>query len=62
MGDIYKAYGDASKVGLLVFLKLWLGIGVKHMVFLEFWLRITSLELWLGMTDEHQELLSCGLD
>jgi len=30
-------------------------------VFLELWLRITSLELWLGMVDEHEELLSCGL-
>ncbi|QCD86537.1 hypothetical protein DEO72_LG3g1060 [Vigna unguiculata] len=39
---------------------LWLGIGVKHVVFLELWLRITSLELWLGMTDEHEEPLSCG--
>jgi len=29
VGVIYKAYGDASKVGLLVFLELWLGIGVK---------------------------------
>jgi len=25
------------------------------MVFLELWLEITSLELWLGMTDEHEE-------
>ena len=25
VGVIYKAYGDASKVGLLVFLELWLG-------------------------------------
>ena len=42
----YNAFGDALKVGLLVFLELWLGIA--------------SLELWLGMTDEHEELLSCG--
>ena len=34
-----------------VSLKLWLGIGLKHVVF---------LELWLGMADEHEELLSCG--
>jgi len=39
---------------------LWLGIGVKHVVFLELWLRIASLELWLGMADEHEEPLSCG--
>jgi len=43
-----------------VSLKLWLGIGVKHVVFLELWLRITSLELWLGMADEQEEPLSCG--
>jgi len=43
-----------------VFLELWLGIGVKHMAFLELWLGMASLELWLGMTDEHKELLSCG--
>ncbi|QCE04927.1 hypothetical protein DEO72_LG8g2969 [Vigna unguiculata] len=47
-GVIYKAFGDASKVGLLVFLELWLGI-------------IASLELWLGMADEHEGILSCGL-
>ena len=46
VGVIYKAFGDASKVGLLVFLELWLGI--------------TSLELWLRMADEHEEPLSCG--
>jgi len=40
--------------------ELWLGIGVKHVVFLELWLRLASLELWLGMADEHEELLSCG--
>jgi len=43
-----------------VSLEWWLGIGVKHVVFLELWLRITSLELWLGMADEHEEPLSCG--
>jgi len=42
-----------------VSLELWLEIGVKHMVFLELWLRITSLELSLGMADEHEELFSC---
>ena len=41
-------------------LKLWLGIRVKHVAFLELWLGMTSLELWLEMTDEHEELLSCG--
>jgi len=35
--------------GWNVSLELWLGIGVKHVVFLELWLRITSLELWLGL-------------
>ena len=34
-----------------VSLELWLGIGVKHVIF---------LELWLGMADEHEEPLSCG--
>ena len=43
-----------------VSLELWLGIGVKHVVFLEFWLGITFLELWLGMADEHEEPLSFG--
>jgi len=28
--------------------------------FLELWLRMTNLELWLGMADEHEKLLSCG--
>ena len=66
---IYKAFGDAPKVGLLVFLELWLrtyplscgsGWGLKHVVFLELWLGIASLELGLGMAVEHKELLSCG--
>ena len=57
---IYKASSGALKVGLLVFLELWLRIRVKHVVFLELWLGITSLELWLGMADEHEEPLSCG--
>jgi len=43
-----------------VSLELWLGIGVKHVVFLELWLGITSLDLWLGMADEREELLSVG--
>jgi len=37
-----------------VSLELWLGIGAKHVVFLELWLGIASLELWLGMADEHE--------
>ena len=43
----YNVSSDALRVGLLVFLELWL--------------RIASLELWLGMADEHEEPLSCGL-
>ena len=43
-----------------VSLELWLGIGVKHVVFLELWLEIASLELWLRMADQHKEPLSCG--
>ena len=41
-------------------LELWLRIGVKHVAFLELWLRMVSLELWLGLVsvagvsvDEH---------
>jgi len=45
-----------------VSLELWLGIGVKHVVFLELCLGVASLELWLGMADEHEEPLSCGSD
>ncbi|QCD92927.1 hypothetical protein DEO72_LG5g996 [Vigna unguiculata] len=41
-----QGFYDTLKVGLLVFLELWLGIA--------------SLELWLRMVDEHEELLSCG--
>jgi len=44
-----------------VSLELRLRIGVKHVAFLGLWLRMASLELWLGMADEHEELLSCGL-
>jgi len=43
-----------------VSLELWLGIGVKHVTFLELWLEMESLELWLEMADEHEEFLSCG--
>ncbi|QCD96304.1 hypothetical protein DEO72_LG6g1006 [Vigna unguiculata] len=39
-----------------------LGIEGKYMAFLELWLRMTSLELWLGMADGHEQSLSCGLD
>ncbi|QCE04341.1 hypothetical protein DEO72_LG8g2377 [Vigna unguiculata] len=34
--------------------------GVKHVTFLELWLEMTSLELWMGMAEEHEELLRCG--
>jgi len=54
------SFGDTSKVGLLMFLELWLGIGVKGVAFLKLWLGMASLELWLGMANEHEELLSCG--
>ena len=52
-----------------MFLELWLrtypfellfGIGVKHVTFSELWLEMTSLELWLRIADEHEELLSYG--
>ena len=36
-------------------LELWLGIGVKHVIFFELWLGIASLELWLRMADEHEK-------
>jgi len=73
-----QCFDDILKVGLLdiplvvarnMSLELWLGIGVKHVAFLELWLGMTSLELWLGMAslalwlemaDEHEEPLSCG--
>ena len=64
-----QGFGDSLKVDLLdvpwvvaqnVSLELWLGIGVKHVTFLELWLGMTSLEIWLGMADGHEELLSCG--
>jgi len=63
-----QGFDDILKVGLLVFLELWLGtylelwlgIGVKHVTFFELWLKMVSLELWLRMTDKHEELLSCG--
>jgi len=46
----------------LAFLELWLGIEGKHVTFLELWLIMTSLELWLEITDEHEHSLSYGLD
>ncbi|QCE04467.1 hypothetical protein DEO72_LG8g2503 [Vigna unguiculata] len=57
-GDLEAA--TPSVVARNVSLELWIGIGVKHVVFLELWLRIASLELWLGMAYEHEEPLSCG--
>ena len=41
-------------VGLLGFLGLWLGIGVKHVAFYGLWPRMTFLELWLEIADEHE--------
>jgi len=41
-------------------LELWLGIGVKHVAFYGLWPKMTSFELWLGIADEHEKLLSCG--
>jgi len=41
---------------------LWFGIGEKHVTFLELWLRMTSLELWLEIADEHKESLRYGSD
>jgi len=29
--------------------------------FSELWLGMTSFKLWLGIADEHEDLLSCGL-
>jgi len=42
------------------FLELWLRIRVKHVAFYGLWPRMTFLELWLGIADEHEEPLSCG--
>jgi len=36
-------------------LELWLRIGVKHVAFYGLWPGMTSLELWLGIADEHEE-------
>jgi len=47
-------------VSLLVLLWLWPRIRVKHVAFYGLWPGMTSLELWLGIADEHEELLSCG--
>ncbi|QCD89921.1 hypothetical protein DEO72_LG4g873 [Vigna unguiculata] len=35
-------------------------IGDKHVAFYGLWPGTTSLELWLGIADEHEEHLSCG--
>ncbi|QCE00554.1 hypothetical protein DEO72_LG7g1844 [Vigna unguiculata] len=35
-------------------------IGVKHVAFYGLWPEMISLELWLGIADEHEEPLSCG--
>jgi len=39
-------------------LELWLEIGVKHVTFYGLWPGM--IELWLGITDEHEEPLSYG--
>ena len=46
--------------GLERLLELWFGIRVKHVAFYGLWPGMTSLELWLGIADEDEELLSCG--
>jgi len=40
--------------------ELWLRIGVKHVAFYGLCPEMTSLELWLGIADEHEEPLNCG--
>ena len=47
--------------GLERILRLWPRIGVKHVAFYGLWPGMTSLELWLGIANEHEEPLSCGL-
>ena len=51
-----------ARTGRTLSLELWLMIERKHVAFLELWLEMTSLELWFGMTDEHEESLSCCSD
>ena len=41
-------------------LGLWPRIGVKHVAFYGLWPRMTSLELWVRIADEHEEFLNCG--
>jgi len=38
-------------------LGLWPRIGVKHVAFYGLWPGMTSLELWLGIAEEHEEPL-----
>ncbi|QCD96252.1 hypothetical protein DEO72_LG6g954 [Vigna unguiculata] len=59
--------GDICSVSVFEALSAWRHMSpakrsrrVKHVAFLELWLRMTSLELWLGIADEHEELLSYG--
>ena len=58
---VYEALGETLRMNFVVaFLELWLG-----MVSLELWLRIlgkhvTFVNLWLGMADGHEHSLSCG--
>ena len=53
------AYWCSLGCGPECILELWLGIGVKHVAFCGLWPGMTSLELWLEIADEHEELLSC---
>ena len=43
-----------------MFLGLWPRIKVKHVAFDGLWPGMISLELWLGIADEHEKILSCG--
>ncbi|QCD78783.1 hypothetical protein DEO72_LG1g2419 [Vigna unguiculata] len=62
MGSNLGHESDSPKRDIVVcrILELWLGIGVKHVAFYRLWPGMTSLDLWLGIPDEHEELLSCG--
>jgi len=60
---IYEALGDTLRMEFVVVsLEVWLKTEGKHVAFLELWLEMASLELWLGMTDGHEDSLSCGSD
>jgi len=44
---VYEALGDILRIDFVV-------------AFLKLWLRMVSLELWLGITDGHEHYVSCG--